>query len=195
MNIKELIEKAYDLKEELRDMEQVYWDKLYDKGYSTNLKITADGVLIGFGTIMDSETIKKFGRILGLNFNKVIAENGALYVAYNNDKKSNKKEIKKIQYENELLEELARLEHEQWVEWSQSVNPDRNYLINIIKYNDTKIVLDEEDEEFFNSQIEKSKRWESLWVKYHELSFAMKDEDRKYAQKVLDLLEEYEVLE
>lgn len=88
--------------------------------------------------------------------------------------------------DNDLLEKLAVLEHEQWCEWSQNVFADLKYFINIIDSYGIKNVLDEDDKEFFNSQIERSKRWGQLWKPYNELSEGMKEEDRKYARKVLE---------
>ena len=91
--------------------------------------------------------------------------------------------------DNDLLEKLAVLEHEQWCEWSQNVFADLKYFINIIDSYGIKNVLDEDDKEFFNSQIERSKRWGQLWKPYNELSEGMKEEDRKYARKVLKELQ------
>lgn len=62
----------------------------------------------------------------------------------------------------ELIEQLAKLEHDQWMEWSKSVSK-------------------EVSEERLN-------RWKKLWIPYSKLSEEMKEEDRKYARKVLNLL-------
>lgn len=91
--------------------------------------------------------------------------------------------------DDDLLERLAELEHEQWCEWSKNVFADLKYFINIIYSYGIKNVLDEDDKEFFNSQIERSKRWGQLWKPYNELSEGMKEEDRKYARKVLKELQ------
>ncbi len=63
---------------------------------------------------------------------------------------------------DDLLEKLAEIEHEQWVEWSKSIAPE----------------VDED----------RRVRWKNLWVPYSELSEDMKEEDRKYARKVLKIL-------
>jgi hypothetical protein len=36
---------------------------------------------------------------------------------------------------------------------------------------------------------ERRKRWEKLWIPYSELTDEMKEEDRKFARKVLDKIE------
>lgn len=72
--------------------------------------------------------------------------------------------LQKISFlgENKMLEQLAELEHKQWMEWSQSVAPEVSK--------------------------ERRKRWEKLWVPYKDLSEEMKEEDRKYARKILKIL-------
>ena len=66
----------------------------------------------------------------------------------------------------DLLEKLSDIEHQQWMEWSKSIAPE---------------VSDE-----------RRKRWKKLWVPYSELSEEMKEEDRKYARKVLGIINEWE---
>ena len=87
--------------------------------------------------------------------------------------------------ENELLEELSSLEHEQWIGWSKSVADDIEKLISLIDIEK----LSQEDLEFIDSQNERLKRWESYWVSYRELDERTKDPDREYARKTLDLIE------
>lgn len=60
------------------------------------------------------------------------------------------------------LEELAAIEHDQWVEWSKSVASEVSE--------------------------ERRKRWEKYWVPYHELSEEVKEQDRVYARKVLEAM-------
>ncbi len=60
---------------------------------------------------------------------------------------------------NKVLEELAEIEHDQWIEWSKSV-------------------ADEVSEE-------RRERWKKLWIPYDELSEEEKEKDREYARKVL----------
>jgi HEPN domain-containing protein len=65
---------------------------------------------------------------------------------------------------NILLESLSELEHKQWMAWA-------------------KDLLKKED-----LSDNRKERWEKLFVPYKNLSEDMKKEDRKYAQKVLDIL-------
>jgi hypothetical protein len=58
-----------------------------------------------------------------------------------------------------LLEALAELEHEQWMEWTKSIT----------------------DQENLNAY----QRWFKLWVPYAELSEENKEKDREWARKVL----------
>ncbi len=64
--------------------------------------------------------------------------------------------------EHDLLERLAALEHEQWVLWSQAVAAEVSE--------------------------ERRRRWQALWVPYAELPEEVKEQDRVWARKVLDLL-------
>ena len=69
---------------------------------------------------------------------------------------------------NELLEELAALEHEQWMRWSkavaQEVAPARYY------------------------------RWRKFWVPYEQLPEDAKELDREWARRVIGVLERHGVL-
>jgi hypothetical protein len=62
-----------------------------------------------------------------------------------------------------LLEQLAELEHEQWVAWSQAVAPD--------------------------VPEDRRRRWQACWVPYRDLPEDVKELDRIWARKVLDLLQ------
>lgn len=86
---------------------------------------------------------------------------------------------------NELLEELSNLEHEQWCDWSKSVASDMGKLINLIDLDK----LDKTDLEFVESQKERLKRWESYWVDYDDLSDDVKQQDRDYAIKVIEIFD------
>lgn len=69
-----------------------------------------------------------------------------------------------MSYSEDLLEKLAALEHEQWVEWSKSV----------VK-----------TEQISPSRLE---RWCILWVPYDELPEEYKEADRLWARKVLEIV-------
>lgn len=63
-----------------------------------------------------------------------------------------------------LVEDIAALEHDQWVEWAKSLM---------------------ENEDLSEDRVE---RWEGFMVPYEKLSEEDKESDREYAQKVVDLL-------
>lgn len=67
-----------------------------------------------------------------------------------------------------LLEELAELEHKQWMSWSK-------YLYRMGEVSKDKV-----------------RRWkENSWKPYNELTEAQKKMDRKWARKVLAIVEKY----
>lgn len=61
----------------------------------------------------------------------------------------------------ELVEEIARYEHLQWVEWSKAIAESETI------------------------SPERLARWKKLWVPYSRLPEEEKESDRKYARKVL----------
>lgn len=63
-----------------------------------------------------------------------------------------------------LIEQLASLEHEQWISWSRSIC---------------------KTEDISEERIEK---WEKLWAPYTELTEVLKDQDRNWARKALNLI-------
>jgi len=73
-------------------------------------------------------------------------------------------EVDKDKSDEELIEKLAALEHEQWMQWAKD----------ILKTEDIK--------------KKRADRWEELFVPYDELTEEMKEEDRKWARKVLSIL-------
>jgi hypothetical protein len=66
--------------------------------------------------------------------------------------------------DNELLERLAELEHEQWQAWAQTVGPEVS--------------------------PERRQRWQAYLVPYAELPEEVKEQDRAWARKVLAILAE-----
>lgn len=66
--------------------------------------------------------------------------------------------------EPSLREQLAALEHEQWMAWSQNIATS----------------------EFIST--ERLSRWAALWLPYDELTEEQKDQDREWADKVLAAL-------
>jgi len=65
---------------------------------------------------------------------------------------------------DELLEQLAALEHEQWMEWARSLSESETL------------------------SPDRLKRWAEFMVPYDELSEEAKEHDRKWALKVIDLI-------
>jgi hypothetical protein len=65
-----------------------------------------------------------------------------------------------------LLEELADLEHQQWMHWSQYIA--ENYDI----------------------PDELREKWQENWEPYSKLSEEMKEKDRKWARKALKIMED-----
>jgi hypothetical protein len=80
------------------------------------------------------------------------------------------KEVKKVmeaEKEEELIEQLASLEHDQWILWSQSICK-------------TEII-----------SANRVDRWEKLWVPYEALTEDMKDQDRTWARRALILMKNH----
>jgi len=71
---------------------------------------------------------------------------------------------KPVESKKDLTEELASLEHDQWVEWAKNI-------------------LDSED-----ITAERAERWKDLFIPYAELSEEMKEKDREWARKVLKIV-------
>jgi len=74
--------------------------------------------------------------------------------------------LKYVVSEEELLERLADLEHNQWWEWSRDLSRKENL---------SKERLD---------------RWDKLWTFYKFLPEKAKEQDRVYARKIIALLKE-----
>ncbi len=63
-----------------------------------------------------------------------------------------------------LVEKLAELEHEQWVHWSKALAMQESI-----------------------SEVRR-KRWEKYWVPYSDLPEDVKESDRKWARRVLEII-------
>ena len=63
---------------------------------------------------------------------------------------------------NRLREFLADIEHQQWIYWSKDIASQD-------KISDSRL-----------------KRWKKLWKPYQKLTFEEKEQDRKWADKILD---------
>jgi len=69
---------------------------------------------------------------------------------------------------DDLLEALADLEHQQWMQWSQTVAPEVTQ--------------------------ERQQRWRNAWIPYGELSEEVKEQDRVWARKILAILRERKLI-
>ena len=65
---------------------------------------------------------------------------------------------------NKLIEELAELEHKQWIDWTRAVSLSENISSTTVE------------------------RWEKLWCPFSELPERQKNADRSYAREVVKLL-------
>lgn len=68
---------------------------------------------------------------------------------------------------DELIEKLAEIEHNQWVEWSQELFKSEKRL-----------------------SFARIERWKLLWKPYSELTEEQKEQDRIYARKVLSAMQQ-----
>ena len=64
----------------------------------------------------------------------------------------------------QMREELASLEHEQWIYWSKRIARVENI------------------------SPERLGRWKKLWVPYDQLSEESKDQDREWADRVIQIM-------
>ena len=83
----------------------------------------------------------------------------------------------------ELINRIAELEHEQWIEWSKNLASELVELrdaasVSLVKNN---LVL---------KTTERLQRWNSFWVSYDELNEKTKEQDRVWARRVLQIFKE-----
>jgi hypothetical protein len=69
---------------------------------------------------------------------------------------------------DDLIEALAELEHEQWMHWSQAVASEVPALTAV--------------------------KWQRSWIAYADLNDELKEADRAWARKVMDLLRERQLV-
>lgn len=70
-------------------------------------------------------------------------------------------------HKEQLLEQLAELEHQQWMNWAQ-------HLIQTENLSQATIT-----------------RWQSFFIPYDQLSESIKEQDRDYARKVMDVVKKH----
>ena len=77
-----------------------------------------------------------------------------------------KKDVELLFFDRQkLIEELSALEHEQWSHWSEAISKTTKLPDKILE------------------------RWRHLWRSYNELLEQEKELDRKWARKVMEILE------
>lgn len=65
---------------------------------------------------------------------------------------------------DDLVERLAALEHEQWMEWAQAIQREEPI------------------------SLERARRWQGHYVPYADLPEQVKEQDRVYARKVVAVI-------
>lgn len=83
----------------------------------------------------------------------------------------------------DIIEKLAKLEHQQWLHWSRSVS---NLLDELL----TKLIdgTKKEREKLWHKGMRTLVRWREGSVPYEKLSDTDKDKDRRWAIKALELV-------
>ncbi|MCP4356079.1 MAG: hypothetical protein GY793_10750 [Proteobacteria bacterium] len=71
--------------------------------------------------------------------------------------------------ENQLREQIAKLIHEEWIEWAKNVDHEVSQ--------------------------ERQKRWHSVYCNYEDLSEQMKDKDRVYVDKIINVLKKENIID
>jgi len=77
----------------------------------------------------------------------------------------NKMKEQEVKVRERIIEELAELEHEQWIEWSKNISKTEGAI-----------------------SLERLGRWQKLWRPYAELTDEEKEQDRKWARKVIEII-------
>lgn len=90
--------------------------------------------------------------------------------------------------DDEVLEKLSVLEHDQWCEWAEAISKDLSSLLAIIEKldDDSMSRLSDEDKAIVSEVNAKLERWSDFMVPYSDLSEEVKEQDRVYARKILD---------
>ena len=99
-----------------------------------------------------------------------------------------------------ILEEASKLCHDEWISWTKNLSWELNETVYVLK-NNVQYLQEEGDEKNKNKVIKENfelidkitnrlERWESLWKPYEDLTEEMKEKDRIYARKILELSEQ-----
>ena len=85
--------------------------------------------------------------------------------------------------QKELLEILSDLEHQQWEDWSKAI---AKLLHASYVALDTK--KESQIEDVKSKIADKLRNWNSYWVPYEDLTDEIKEYDRVYARKIINVL-------
>lgn len=97
---------------------------------------------------------------------------------------------------DEILEKASDLCHEEWMDWTKTISVDLNKILGVLirnkEYLKNNEDIDKEDlinknDELITMIEDRLDRWQSYWIDYSELSDEVKEYDRIYARKILDL--------
>lgn len=83
--------------------------------------------------------------------------------------------------DEEIIEELADLEHQQWEYWSKNIGSEMEQWYSLVEQGKIK--------EFQVILTEKIRKWKSNWKPYFELSTETKEHDRIWARKILPIIQ------
>ena len=83
--------------------------------------------------------------------------------------------------QNELIEELADLEHDQWIYWSKVLAVTMEAALDNLSNGHT--------DEAAKILFKKIEGWKTNWKPYSELPNNVKEYDRVWARKVIKLME------
>jgi hypothetical protein len=84
---------------------------------------------------------------------------------------------------NEVLEKLSEHSHIAWEHWSKTVAVELKEIANLLESPEGSDL--EQSRKILQNRLE---RWNKNWVPYSELSEEVKDQDREWAEKIIDLI-------
>ena len=88
-------------------------------------------------------------------------------------------------FEDDIIEKLAELEHIQWEEWSKNLWSELNNIRrDLNEAGDINAAVHRINERFH--------RWEKNWIPYKDLPENVKEHDRKWARKVIEIIKKGE---
>lgn len=100
---------------------------------------------------------------------------------------------------DEIVEKASDLCHEEWMDWTKTMAKELDEILNAFKLNNgylndsdeiNKPMLIKRNTQLIEMIEDRLNRWESYWIPYDELSDDVKEYDRIYARKILDLVKD-----